>query len=1045
MQDTRTILIRYEDADGIYDLDPIDIAIHKVIPTVDLSQSDTGTSEGSSYTLTLLPDDPGHNPIVSWFINWNTANTSEPDTQTIYGNPSTVQHFYATHGTYTISATATDSRGSTSSDTAALANWEIEVADVAPTLTATGPATFPEHGVYRLNLSAVDPGGDIFNWLINWNTADENSVAESVSSTAAFADHTYGDTGGPFDITIDTGGWEAGTVAPPDPIHKSVGRGAEQTQLYNVSVSGGTSNGDTVNAALSHIRFDSKFSDSTDDFSGHSNLDYVPIISRSDATILQSAKDAIAGQVVVDRYGSDGKDSFTEHDHIYSWPADFTFTMTSAHNADANYDTYTITYTLDVPYESWSVGDISWHKQAHVTGSVVLNPVQMAQYFNGTWATEGTPAAFSLGLTGGNALDVPFTVKYKVGGDAVCGEDGDYTFEAGEGLTVVGPDDDGFLDVTFAAQVNGRSLYVVPTQDSLPQWTRTVTLAVADPRVLVYPLDANPAVMQIVDDDRVNIEINGVSEDDETNCGAEVIVNDDDDDGNKIPDWQEMGYVAGENNLYPVTITCPDTGVSDTDVKLCAGPYDEGFRLWDTQDKSGQMVLGDLPGGGVKREWHLPAGVTSMTLWLEARGLASLRWLTLTLATTDVPGAPNRIRQDQANAAEKKLFRSARVYSVEYSATDPDMFNTILPDAAETWDYGKQKMVPNPADPTTFASPQWLWSPMDDYGDDYGLASFLHIEKHAYPIAYTRSGINGVNVIPKLTVKLRVNGPSDGQYVVRGSATVGGFSFTLGPASATYNKGFITATVQSGGEDQECIPPWIDKTDLKVTWYVSCDDVANERQAGDTSNLTYISNVDLTQPVLQTVLDIGCRNCQGEHLTDFTAVRDAIWSDFSLLPPLNPASAKGVRRADGNIMAYWRRWDADDYATLVKKKEGRCQGWAQLLVAVWACQGVQSRMYQFLPETGFEGFMVKKNDAQGHPATDNLKRDFNTHFVVMQPAGSDAEKIWDPSYGMVYKSQIAWEDGSLLYQELQMKNKIKINTPNEEDLDLQPCCWSYTP
>ncbi|MFI5377904.1 MAG: PKD domain-containing protein, partial [Tepidisphaerales bacterium] len=145
--DSREILIRYEDADGVFDLDPKTVTIGNVAPTATLDGDET-VNEGAWSTLNLSADDPGDNAIVSWTINWGDGPVGQPDIQTIYGNPPTLEHFYATHGTYAITATATDARDGTSNEL----EWEVEVADVAPIVTATGAATFPHHRVYTLRL-----------------------------------------------------------------------------------------------------------------------------------------------------------------------------------------------------------------------------------------------------------------------------------------------------------------------------------------------------------------------------------------------------------------------------------------------------------------------------------------------------------------------------------------------------------------------------------------------------------------------------------------------------------------------------------------------------------------------------------------------------------------------------------------------------------------------------------------------------------------------------------------------------------------------------
>jgi hypothetical protein len=82
--DPRTILIRYEDADGILDLTLIDVAIYNVVPTATLDGDET-VNEGAWYTLALSATDPGQNPILAHPAKATTLSPI-PLRSILYGN-----------------------------------------------------------------------------------------------------------------------------------------------------------------------------------------------------------------------------------------------------------------------------------------------------------------------------------------------------------------------------------------------------------------------------------------------------------------------------------------------------------------------------------------------------------------------------------------------------------------------------------------------------------------------------------------------------------------------------------------------------------------------------------------------------------------------------------------------------------------------------------------------------------------------------------------------------------------------------------------------
>ena len=94
---------------------------------------------------------------------------------------------------------------------------EINVANVVPTLTATGNATALGGTAYQLNLGANDPGADtIDHWTVNWG----DGQTETLDGNPGTASHVYGRTGGAF--TIQASATDEDGTYSADPINLAV-------------------------------------------------------------------------------------------------------------------------------------------------------------------------------------------------------------------------------------------------------------------------------------------------------------------------------------------------------------------------------------------------------------------------------------------------------------------------------------------------------------------------------------------------------------------------------------------------------------------------------------------------------------------------------------------------------------------------------------------------------------------------------------------------------------------------------------------------------
>jgi uncharacterized delta-60 repeat protein len=105
---TYTVALRVTDDLGVSTIDTARINVINVAPRLAISGPSTPVAEGSPYTLNLaVLGDPGPDTVKSWQIYWGDGTS-----QTITGNPSSVDHVYANGpATYPVAASATDEDG----------------------------------------------------------------------------------------------------------------------------------------------------------------------------------------------------------------------------------------------------------------------------------------------------------------------------------------------------------------------------------------------------------------------------------------------------------------------------------------------------------------------------------------------------------------------------------------------------------------------------------------------------------------------------------------------------------------------------------------------------------------------------------------------------------------------------------------------------------------------------------------------------------------------------------------------------------------------
>ena len=192
----------------------VNVTVHDVAPT--LNVSGTGSvDEGGAYTVTFNATDPGADAVTGWSIDWGDG--SSPSV--LAPSATSALHVYADGPeVHNIAVTAVQGPDSFVAEL-----HVVSVADVAPTVSVTGPGTIAEGDTYTLNLSASDPGSDdITAWQIDWGDGETDTVSGSASS----ATHVYADGVAGVEITASAfqgdDEFPAGAVtvsvtnAPPD-------------------------------------------------------------------------------------------------------------------------------------------------------------------------------------------------------------------------------------------------------------------------------------------------------------------------------------------------------------------------------------------------------------------------------------------------------------------------------------------------------------------------------------------------------------------------------------------------------------------------------------------------------------------------------------------------------------------------------------------------------------------------------------------------------------------------------------------------------------
>jgi hypothetical protein len=212
----------YRASDGLLHSEPVNVSLTVTPvnhPPVLAPVADADVLEGSTYTVSLAASDVdgdalayvldsaplGASVDAAGVVRWQAAN-----------GPAV--------GSFT--AHAVDANGASSP----AVQFVVNVANVAPVLTVSAPATVRAGDPFSLALSASDPGTDtITQWLVDWGDGTQSSAAGSATGAVVNVGHTYSAARPGTAIVVRAidadGTWTAPTVtrdvlaATPAPSH----------------------------------------------------------------------------------------------------------------------------------------------------------------------------------------------------------------------------------------------------------------------------------------------------------------------------------------------------------------------------------------------------------------------------------------------------------------------------------------------------------------------------------------------------------------------------------------------------------------------------------------------------------------------------------------------------------------------------------------------------------------------------------------------------------------------------------------------------------
>jgi hypothetical protein len=155
------------------------VTVTPVQPVITLT-GDAHVNELAPYTLDISATDPSG--LDSWVVDWGDGSSSD----VLPGSATSDTHTYATHGDYTVSATAIDNAGDSSTSTQSVVADDVPP---APTIAGTPGSSINEGDTISLTATPNDPGSasSSYAWSVTRNGQPFTLPNGTVTNTASLS------------------------------------------------------------------------------------------------------------------------------------------------------------------------------------------------------------------------------------------------------------------------------------------------------------------------------------------------------------------------------------------------------------------------------------------------------------------------------------------------------------------------------------------------------------------------------------------------------------------------------------------------------------------------------------------------------------------------------------------------------------------------------------------------------------------------------------------------------------------------------------------
>jgi hypothetical protein len=389
----------------------------------------------------------------------------------------------------------------------------------------------------------------------------------------------------------------------------------------------------------------------------------------------------------------------------------------------------------------------------------------------------------------------------------------------------------------------------------------------------------------------IDLDFGAVSDNDEEDPGGFLCVNDDDDNGNGVPDKDEAGPTVGENDLVPLTIVVNGEQTGTLTLDAISGA--NRVKLYENPDRSNPVSL--------PQSWPLLGLPKTFAVTLYVEGVdasAAVRDVEFLLEFNSIAGT----------------FCEDTVLLTSYQLWLKEVHFAGL----------KNRKLRRDTDSMPFSAPHWQdnSSPPDGDADDPN--------DRRYPTAFIRDSEMEAKAIflmnPAVTLgpEVRVQGDGPGAFDFSGIAML---------SASSLKTEFIHAA-----EPFENAVDFFDP--FEISWTVSLDGGHSWCHVATSSNPIYVILDEPELPTHQrwhTLFRNSARDAEGATTQD--EVLAGVWSDFT---------DRVVMRADPDPashpvqLTYYDSWNCGNFTTgsLLATGDGQCGAWARFFVDLLRAHGI---------------------------------------------------------------------------------------------------------